>query len=175
MYDVLLPSFVAGIVGYQVSASLGITYFALPITTLPPFTAVFFLELCLAGVFFGACSFMLIELLKRSDALSKKIKLSKPLKALLGGSMIVILALIFGDRYLGLGLNTIESALLGEHIPAAAFALKSVFTALTLSFGGSGGIVTPIFFVGSTAGNLFGNIMGLDPQLFAAIGMVETY
>ncbi len=86
--------------------------------------------------------------------------------------MIVVLAFLFGERYLGLGLGTIEGALLGEHIPAAAFFLKGVFTAITLSFGGSGGIVTPIFFVGSTSGSLFGSFMGLDPQLFAAIGMV---
>jgi len=172
LYDVLLPSFVAGIVGYQISASLGIEYLTLPISTLPPFTAVFFLELCLAGIFFGFCSFMIIEIMKRSEALNHKIKLPKPAKAVLGGVAIVILALLFGGRYLGLGLDTIESALLGEHVPAAAFFLKSVFTAITLSFGGSGGIVTPLFFVGATSGSLFGTVMGLDPQLFAAIGMV---
>ncbi len=172
LYDVLLPSFVAGIVGYHVSAAMGITYFTMPIASVPDFTIKFFLELCLAGVFFGTCSFVLIEMLKYSESFARFIKISKPLKALLGGTIIVILAFVFGQRYLGLGLDTIEEALLGEHIPAAAFLLKGVFTAITLSFGGSGGIVTPIFFVGSTSGSLFGSVMGLDPQLFAAIGMV---
>jgi H+/Cl- antiporter ClcA len=32
--------------------------------------------------------------------------------------------------------------------------------------------VTPIFFVGSSSGSLYGSTLGLDPQLFAAIGMV---
>ncbi len=172
LYDVLLPSFVAGIVGYHVSSAMGITYFTLPIASVPDFTIMFFLQLCLAGIFFGACSFMLIEMLKFSEYVARLIKIPKPLKAILGGTMIVVLAFAFGERYLGLGLGTIESALLGEQIPAAAFFLKGIFTAITLSFGGSGGIVTPIFFVGSTSGSLFGSFMGLDLQLFAAIGMV---
>ncbi|HKN18484.1 MAG TPA: chloride channel protein, partial [Dissulfurispiraceae bacterium] len=44
---------------------------------------------------------------------------------------------------------------------------------ITLNFGGSGGIVTPIFFIGATAGNIFGRVLGLDPAVFAAIGMVS--
>lgn len=38
--------------------------------------------------------------------------------------------------------------------------------------GGSGGIVTPIFFIGVTSGSLFAQIWGLDPATFSAIGMV---
>jgi H+/Cl- antiporter ClcA len=172
LYDVLLPSFVAGIVGYHISANLGIDYFTLPIPSVPEFSLVFFLQLCMAGIFFGLISFLLIELLKYTDVLGKKMQFPKPLKAIMGGSLIAVLAMFFGNRYLGLGLDTIESSLAGEHVPASAFALKSLFTALTLSFGGSGGIVTPIFFIGSTSGSLFGSVMGLDPQIFAAIGMV---
>jgi H+/Cl- antiporter ClcA len=41
LYDVLLPSFVAGIVGYQVSSSLGVTYFHETITLLPALVVIF--------------------------------------------------------------------------------------------------------------------------------------
>jgi H+/Cl- antiporter ClcA len=46
------------------------------------------------------------------------------------------------------------------------------FTAISLGTGGSGGIVTPIFFVGATAGSTVAEVMGLDTGMFAAIGMV---
>ena len=52
--------------------------------------------------------------------------------------------------------------------------MKSIFTAITLSFGGSGGIVTPIFFVGSSAGTLFASLTGLDVATFATIGLVSV-
>ena len=50
--------------------------------------------------------------------------------------------------------------------------MKILFTAITLGFGGSGGIITPIFFVGASAGNLFGNVLGFDVSVFSAIGMI---
>jgi H+/Cl- antiporter ClcA len=173
LYDVLLPSFVAGIVGYQVSSALGITYFHEPLSFVPMFSGLVFLKVCIGGLFFGACSFALIEVLHYSERVSKKIRIWKPYKGLLGGLILVILALIFSQSYLGLGLETIRGSLEGESVFAGAFLLKILFTSITLSFGGSGGIVTPIFFVGATAGNAFSYILGSDPSVFAAIGMVS--
>lgn len=172
LYDVLLPSFVAGIVSYQVSSSLGVTYFHGPISIAPSFSSYFFLKICLAGIFFGLCSLVLIEMLGFFERLGHKLKLGKPLKALIGGSVLVLLAWLFSTRYLGLGLETITTVLEGGTVPAGAFLLKMLFTAVTLAFGGSGGIVTPIFFVGSTAGSVFGGMLGFDTALFSAIGMV---
>ena len=42
LYDVLLPSFVAGIIGYQVSTALGVTYFPDPISRSLPSPVSFF-------------------------------------------------------------------------------------------------------------------------------------
>jgi H+/Cl- antiporter ClcA len=47
-----------------------------------------------------------------------------------------------------------------------------LFTTVTLSLGGSGGIITPIFFIGATAGSVFAAMMGMDRSTFAAIGLV---
>lgn len=173
LYDVLLPSFVAGIVGYQVSSSLGITYFHEPLKFIPLFSSFFFIKVCLSGLFFGFCSFLFIELLKYVEGISERIKIWKPLKGVTGGVVLVMLSFALSTKYLGLGLETIQEALEGGKIFFLAFFFKMIFTAITLSFGGSGGIVTPIFFIGATAGNLFGRISGLDLSLFSAIGMVS--
>ena len=173
LYDVLLPSFVAGIVGYQVSSMLGITYFYGSINVIPAFSSFFFFKVCLAGIFFGICSLILIESLHLFDKLSRCIKVWTPLKGLIGGITLVILTWLFSTRYLGLGLETIQEVLAGNSIPDGSFLLKIVFTAITLGFGGSGGIITPIFFIGATAGCSFGAVLGYDTQLFSAIGMVS--
>lgn len=172
LYDVLFPSFVAGIVGYQVSSSLGITYFHEPLMFVPVFSSLFFIKVCAAGVFFGLCSLLLIEFLRLFDRMSHHTAIWPPLKGLLGGSLLVVLTFLFSTRYLGLGLDTIKDALEGATVPGGAFFLKIVFTAITLGFGGSGGIITPIFFIGATAGNLFGSALGFDVSVFSAIGMM---
>lgn len=173
LYDVLLPSFVAGIVGYHVSSSLGIAYFHHSLNFVSVFSSFFFFKVCASGLFFGLCSFLFIELLNYFKNISHKIKKPMPIKGILGGIILVGMAFLFSTRYLGLGLDTIETALEGGDIPWSASLMKMLFTSITLNFGGSGGIVTPIFFVGATAGNIFGHALGLDPAVFAAIGMVS--
>lgn len=174
LYDVLLPSFIAGIVSYHVSASLGVTYFHHSVVLAPVFSNWFFIKVVIAGIFFGLCSLILIEMLKFGDSLSKKLQVWAPLKGLFGGVALIALTFIFSKQYLGLGLDTIEHSLTGVKTAWYAFPIKSIFTSITLAFGGSGGIVTPIFFVGSSAGTLFASLTGLDVATFAAIGLVSV-
>jgi H+/Cl- antiporter ClcA len=172
LYDVLLPSFIAGITSYQISTTLGIQYFHRPIAFTPVFSESFFLKVVLAGIFFGLCSFLFIEVLNGVGKIAEKIRLSKPLKAVIGGTFLVVMVMFFSTQYLGLGLETIESCLQGQTTHWSAFLLKTVFTSVTLNFGGSGGIVTPIFFVGATTGSLFAQILHLDVATFASLGLV---
>ncbi len=173
LYEVLLPSFVSGIMAYQVSAKLGITYFYHPISFVPVFSESFFLIVAIAGIFFGLCSFLFIEILNLFEGFSHKWKVKKEIQTIAGGIVVVLLALIFSTKYLGLGLESIEDLLQGKNIEWYAFIVKMVITSVTLGYGGSGGIITPIFFIGVSAGNLFAKIWGLDPATFSAIGMVS--
>ena len=174
LYEVLLPSFIAGITAYHISSALGIHYFYHPVKVVPVFTEGFFLQVILAGLFFGLCSMLLIETLKGGAKLAARLRIWEPLKGVVGGGALVVLALVCTTRYLGLGLETVEACLGGTHVPGYAFLLKPVFTSITLNFGGSGGIVTPIFFVGATSGTAFASALGLNPATFAAIGMVAV-
>jgi len=174
MYDVLLPSFIAGIISYQVSSAFGVTYFHEPVSVVPVFSESFLIKVLLAGLFFGLCSIYLIEILKWSEKLSRKINVWLPLKGIIGGAILIILTYAFSNHYLGLGLETIESSLKGNGSDWYAFLVKALFTGVTLSFGGSGGIVTPIFFTGSTAGLAFAYLFNLNAATFAAIGLVSV-
>jgi H+/Cl- antiporter ClcA len=128
----------------------------------------------LAGVFMGLCAFFMVETMRAGEKLAGRLRVSPALKGLIGGAALVALTFVFSRRFLGLGLDTIEAALKGVPVPWYAFAVKSVFTSITLNFGGSGGIVTPIFFVGAASGTLYAHLTGLDPATFAAIGLVAV-
>ncbi|MCC6397576.1 MAG: chloride channel protein [Bacteroidetes bacterium] len=173
-YTVLFPSFVAGIVGFQVSTALGVTYFHHPIDFIPSFSEFFFFKVVLAGVVFGLVSFCFIEVLRLGKTFSDRIRWWPPFKGLLGG-ILLLSTLLLSDRYLGLGLTTVESMLSGKGLAAGYDPfVKMAATAITLSLGGSGGIVTPIFFIGATAGGFVAGAFGLDPATGAALGLVGT-
>jgi H+/Cl- antiporter ClcA len=173
LYDVLLPSFIAGMVGYQAAGFFGVAYFHEPLRFVPVFSSLFMIKVCGAGLFFGLCSYLFIEVMRLFDKLAKKIQLKETVKAFIGALSLVGLSFAFTPRYLGLGLTTIKDVLEGRDAPYGAFFMKIVSTSITLGFGGSGGVVTPIFFIGATSGNLFARIFDLDPSVFAAIGMVS--
>jgi H+/Cl- antiporter ClcA len=172
MYDVLYPSFVAGIVGYHMASQLGVQYFHQTLPTVPLPSERMFGATLLAGVVFGLVALALIEALRGAHTLARRIPGPRWAVAAGGGAALALASLLVSTRYLGLGLSTLEGAVRGEWVPPEAALMKILFTAVSLGVGGSGGIVTPIFFIGATTGSALAHVAGLDPATFSAIGMV---
>ena len=181
MYDVLLPSFIAGFASFTTAKLLGINYqyFHMQFSNAVPFDILLILQVIIAGLFFGLISYFVIVILKHTEIRIKAIKLNIYLKAFLAGSFLVILSFFIGDKYFGLGLDTISTLFysdptLAQDIPWYTFIAKTIYTAVTLGAGGSGGVITPIFYVGATSGNLFGTLIGDNVALFAALGLTSV-
>ncbi|HOJ50785.1 MAG TPA: chloride channel protein [Spirochaetota bacterium] len=172
LYEVLLPSFIAGIISFNVTSSMGLNYFYYQIDVSTKFSSLSFLETAGAGIFFGLISVLFIEINKKIKKINNNFKIYEPLKSFLAGIVLIILTFILSDKFLGLGIDTIISTLKGEGIVWYAFLAKMLFTAITLSFCG-GGVITPILFIGATAGSFFADIFNLDRTLFAAMGVVS--
>ncbi len=182
LYDVLLPSFIAGFAAFTTAQFLGIeyTYFDIRFYQSVALDIPLILQVVAAGLFFGFISDIVVTMVGLGQKLISKIPLHPYIIAPAGGVLLVILALIFGDQYLGLGLDTIKDTLnpdpyFSKDLPWYAFLLKTLFTSVTLGVGGSGGIITPIFYVGATSGHLFGQLAGGEHiALFAALGFVSV-
>ncbi|WP_294964825.1 chloride channel protein [Sulfurimonas sp.] len=181
-YDVLLPSFIAGFAAFTTAQYLGIeyTYFDINFHQRIALDFPLIVQVVLAGLFFGFISDFTITFIKRTHRTIKKIPINIYIKAFLGGSTLVLLSFVVGDQYFGLGVGTIDNALqpsqaLAQNIPWYAFILKTLFTSITLASGGSGGVVTPIFYIGATSGNWFGSAMGGEHlAFFGALGFVSV-
>lgn len=174
LYEVLMPSFVAGMAGYQVAAMMGVTHESTHIVTVPDFGIFFFFKIIMAGFLFGGCALVFIEAMKVCKNIAKKIPGPSVLTGIVGGLAIIAITLVLSDAYLGLGIPMIYDALAGDSVPWYAFLAKMATTGITLNFGGGGGSVTTIFFVGATAGNTFANVFHQDPVLYAALGFVSV-
>jgi H+/Cl- antiporter ClcA len=172
-YDVLFPSFVAGIVGYHVASLLGVQYAHAPACLPPHLTGWSMVEIIFLGMWCGVVALLFIESMNVCHRSFDRYFASRLLKAVVGGTLLLLLAKTASPRYLGLGLDTLDEGWRGTVLPAGAFLWKIIATSITLGCGGSGGVVTPIFFIGTAAGNLFGQLF--NPQYIAAysaIGMV---
>ncbi|MFA5214579.1 chloride channel protein [Sulfuricurvum sp.] len=181
LYDVLLPSFIAGFAAYTTAQFFGVHYEVYDISFYQSLHLNLTLigQVVLAGIFFGIVSDSFITLMNHIESWIKKIPYNRYLKAFVGGLLLVGLSYFISDKYLGLGLPTIAHALdpvalLSENIHWYDFIMKTIFTAVTLGSGGSGGVITPIFFVGATSGIAFGHFIGDHIALFAALGFVSV-
>jgi len=130
------------------------------------------LKVVLLGAAFGLIALAFIGCMDGIQRLFHRIHVWPPLRPALGGVALAVLAGAAGPGYLGLGLDTIGRALAGGAVPLPAFAWKILFTSATMGSGWSGGLITPIFFIGAAAGNALGPLLGVDPQLGAALGIV---
>ena len=132
--------------------------------------------MALLAVLCALVSILFCVTMHQSERLLGK-KVPNPfLRAALGGAALIALTLLGGTRdYNGAGVDVITRALERGEAAPEAFALKLLFTALTLSCGFRGGEVVPAFFIGSTFGCAAGPLLGLDPGFAAAVGLVGVF
>ena len=92
-----------------------------------------------------------------------------------GGAAVIVLTLLVGNQdYNGGGMHVIFAALAGEAVPYA-FLLKILFTAVSLGSGFKGGEIVPSFFVGATLGCAAAGLIGLNPAVGAAVGLISVF
>lgn len=174
-YAALLPCLVSALLGVWISSSMGLspTAFTLEATAAAdPLTLVRVLAL---GVLLAGLSIAFCELLHITPKLYAQYFPNAYLRVVVGGVLIIALTKLLGTTdYNGAGSAVIAAAIAGQALPWA-FALKMLFTALTLGAGYKGGEIVPIFFTGATFGCAVAPLLGLPAPLGAALGMVALF
>lgn len=132
-------------------------------------------DLLLFGIVAGIVTRLFVSLMRGWASFLERITRWAPARPVIGGLAVLFLMEIAGRDYLGLSLPLGESALAGAAVLGGAFALKLLFTAITLGAGFPGGEVTPLAVSGALLGCSYGNLTGADPKLFAAVGFFALY
>jgi H+/Cl- antiporter ClcA len=190
-YKALIPCLMAGFLADFTCTFWGIghTNYAIAIQNqqnawIPElsFDLLLLLKVCLAGALFGLVSWLFSfssHFVK--DSVHRYIR-QKWLIPLIGGVLVILLSMIFGADYLGLGVESLQKG--GVSIVSSfteggsdpfSWLLKLVFTVVTLSFGFKGGEVTPLFFIGATLGNTLALLLGVPIDLLAGLGLVAVF
>ena len=128
-----------------------------------------------AGIAFGLTARLFAASTHLLGAWMRRKVAYAPLRPLLGGIVIAVAGWGLGaDRYLGLGIPTMQAAFLQPLAPWD-FAGKLVFTVASLGSGFKGGEVTPLFYIGATLGNALAPLLHLPVGLLAGVGFVAVF
>jgi len=176
-YDAIVPALTAPVVGDLVVHGLGVHHTPTPHFAAIAITAALLAKVALAGLAFGLTSVLFSELTHGIKRVFAALVRWAPARPLIGGGLIIALTYAVGSRdYLGLSIPLISRSLAGGiGVIAFAFALKLLFTSVTLGSGFQGGEVTPLFVIGATLGATLGHLLGVPVPLMAALGFVAVF
>lgn len=175
-YSALVPCIVASVASYYLTSLIGLEpekfiLQEIPSLDWPPLLLSLVMGVACAVLSIGFC--LLIE--KTREGAKRLIK-NDYLRAAVGGTLILLLTIAVGTTdYNGVGSHVINKAISDGQANPEAFALKLLFTAITLAVGFRGGEIVPTFFVGATFGCVFGGLIGLNPSFAAALGLVGLF
>jgi H+/Cl- antiporter ClcA len=174
-YKAILPAFCTAIIANYVAQCWKVPHTQYTIDYIPDLSATNILFAILAGGLFGLCAAGFTKCIHSATDLYKKIIPYPPIRPLIGG--IIVVALIYlttTTKYIGLGIPVIVESF--KHpLPYYYFALKILFTVLTLAAGFKGGEATPLFFIGACLGNTLSLFIPLPLALLAAMGFVAVF
>ena len=174
-YAGLVPCLASSLAAFAVTRLFNIapTHFDV---AAPALTAGLLWRVAVLGVICALMSVVLCETMHRSEKLTKKLVPDSILRAVMGGCAIIALTFLVGTTdYNGAGTQVIALAVEGGQARPWDFALKLLFTAVTLSSGFKGGEMVPTFFIGSTLGCALGPVLGIPAGFAAAVGLAAVF
>ena len=171
----LLPCYLAAFVASRVSAALGVhaeVFILDQAASLDPGTVSGFAVL---AVLVSLLGILMCKIFHEAEHLAAHHLPNPFARIAVGGVLITLMTLVVGDqRFNGAGMDMALEAV-GGHTDWYSFAVKMLFTAVTLAAGFKGGEIVPTFCVGATFGCLVGGLLGLDAGLAGAAGLVGLF
>lgn len=174
-YKAIFPAMIASYTASFTSGQLGLEKFTFGLTTQMTFSWLLAAQLLLLGIVFGITGGLFAFALHKFKASLARALPNPILRIFITGIGISAFSLIcWGGRYSGLGTNLISMSF-GTGVFTWDFALKFLFTVVTLSAGFQGGEVTPLFAIGASLGAVLGSMLGLPTVFVAALGYAAVF
>ena len=171
----LLPCYLAAFTASRVSGVLGVHAegLLLEVNTLLTLDNVW--KFALLAVAVSLLGISMCYVFHKAEHLAHHYLSNPWIRIAIGGGIITVLTLLVGDhRFNGAGMDMALAAVEGN-ADWYSFLLKMLFTAVTLAAGFKGGEIVPTFCIGATFGCVLGGLLGLDPGLCGALGLVGLF
>ena len=175
-YEALLPAFVGAYVASTTSHLLGLEKFFVNVNDTILIDEKAVVKIIILGIAFGLAGRAFSYSLSKLKAfMGNKFKNPYVRIGVVSIPLAVLLFIVLGGRYCGLGTNIINNCFNDGTVYSYDFILKIAFTVITLSIGFQGGEVTPLFAIGASLGYVLGGVMGLNPVVTASLGYAAVF
>ena len=167
-YIGFVPCVLSAIAGAYTARLLNVPGFSIPMQTFAIQGGTFLKLLCLVPVCVLLCFAYRYTLSGMRKFFATKLQGTFIAGAVCGSAILLLTAIFRNYHYNGSGLYLLQSALMGNATPWD-FAVKLVFTTLSLSCVFTGGEILPLLSIGAVAGSALAPYLGLNPGLAAMV------
>ena len=173
-YQALIPAFLTTVFSNEIANLIGNKEVVYPQLNLGELSIILLLKLILLGIICGIAGFIFNLVLDNSSKLYDLVTKNPYIKAILGGVITIVLFLIIGDNYNGLGQSFINDSF-NNRVSIMDSTWKILFTAVALGSVFQGGRGNPTFFVGATLGSSVSGLINLPLESSTALGMIGVF
>lgn len=173
-YAALVPCLCSSLVSLQIARLFGCQSVSYALDIVLPVTAGSVVQLLILTFIIACFSIIFVLMMHYSHKWFQQFFPNPYWRVIVGSVIIILLAYLFGKQYLGAGMDIVEDAIYGS-VLSYDFLLKAIFTVITIGCGFKGGEIVPTFFIGSTLGYTLGSLIGMNPHVCAALGLVAMF
>lgn len=175
-YAALLPCVVASIIAAEFATGMGIDPETFSVTRIPALTVETGFKMAIISVGCAMVSIMFCIALKFVAKIYGKYLKNLYARVFVAGCVVIAITMILNTKdYMGAGNELIARAIETGQARPLDFLWKMTLTAVTMRAGYRGGEIVPAFSVGATFGCVAGQLLGFQPELAAAAGMVALF
>jgi len=174
-YNAIVPCLTSSFVAVRTAKLMGAGGDFFPIAEAMPFFGGKILAVAAIAALAGLVSILYCVSLRQGEKLIDRLLPNYFIRAAAGGLIIAVLTAVIGPRYNGAGMNVIEQAVNEGMALPQDFIIKLVFTVISVAAGFKGGEIVPAMFIGSTLGCVMSPVLGLNPSLGAAVGLLAMF
>ena len=174
-YTALMPCLIASLIAAGVAGELGIHAEHFFEGFVPQMSIVTGLQIGIVVLVCTIVSILFCMVLKLVGKAYGKIPNKYSRIVVAAGIIIVVNLLLQTTDYMGAGTELIVKAVQFGEVRPWDFFWKLVLTALTMKAGFKGGEIVPSFCIGATLGCAMGQLIGFEPRLCAACGMIAFF
>lgn len=174
-YTALMPCLIASLMAAGVAHAFGIHAERFYEGFVPQLTIINGMKMTFVILVCSIVSILFCIILKLVGRFYGKIP-NKYVRIVVAAGIIIGLNLMLQTPdYMGAGTELIVQAVQFGKAEPLAFFWKLLLTALTMKAGFKGGEIVPSFCIGATLGCVMGQLVGFEPRLCAACGMIAVF
>lgn len=174
-YSAVIPCVISAITAFEISTFFGVEPTSFSVMSVPELSQITVIKVIPFSIVCGLVGRFFCFVIHRIKHILAGYIENRYIRVIVGSCIVIAMTLVIGDQtYNGAG-GAVISGCFSERQAFYMWAVKLLFTAVTLGCGFKGGEIIPAFFVGASFGSFASEFFGINFSFGAGLGLIAVF